>query len=255
MEINPRTAFERLFGDGGSEAQRRGQLEADRSILDSILSEAKSLQSQLGTPDRARVGDYLDNVREIERRIQQAEARRSGDINLIDKPLGIPDSFEEHTALMFELLAMVYQADLARVFTFMMSRESSQRTFPQLEVSDPWHVVSHHGNLPEKVARAAKINERCVEMLAKFIQKLSTTPDGSGSLLDHTLLFYGSGMGNSNSHATDPLPMLAFGGGMPGNRHLVLPEKTEIGNLWLGLAHRYGEPLERFGKSTGIVDL
>jgi hypothetical protein len=255
MEINPRTAFERLFGDGGSEAQRRRQLEADRSILDSILSEAASLQGRLGPPDRARVGDYLENVREIERRIQTAESQRSGDINLIDKPLGIPDSFEEHTALMFDLLAMVYQADLARVFTFMMSRESSQRTFPQLGVSDPWHVVSHHGNVPEKVARAAKINAQCVGMLAKFIEKLSTTRDGGGSLLDHTLLFYGSGMGNSNSHATDPLPMLAFGGGMPGDRHLVLPEKTEIGNLWLGLAHRYSEPLQRFGKSTGIVEL
>ena len=255
MEINPRTAFERLFGDGGSESQRLHQLQADRSILDSILGEARSLQGKLGVPDRARVNDYLDNVREIERRIQQAEAQPLSDIHLMEKPLGIPDSFEEHTALMFELLAMVYQADLTRVFTFMMSRESSQRTFPQIEVSDPWHVVSHHGNLPEKVARAAKVNVLCVGLLAKFLQRLSTTGDGDGTLLDHTLLFYGSGMGNSNSHATDPLPMLAFGGGLKGNHHLVLPEKTEIGNLWLGLAHRYGAPLDRFGQNTGIVDL
>jgi hypothetical protein len=255
MEINPRTAFERLFGDGGTEPQRLRQLKADRSILDSILGEAKSLQGGLGQPDRARVGDYLDNVREIERRIQQAETQRLGDINLIEKPLGIPDSFEEHTALMFELLAMVYQADLTRVFTFMMSRESSQRTFPQIEVSDPWHVVSHHGNQPEKVARAAKVNALCIGMLAKFIAKLSATPDGNGSLLDHTAIFYGSGMANSNSHDTDPLPMLALGGGIGANRHLVLPEKTEIGNLWLGLAHRFGEPLEKFGQNTGIVDL
>ena len=255
MEINPRTAFERLFGDGGSESQRLHQLQADRSILDSVLGEARSLQGKLGHSDRTRVGDYLDNIREIERRIQHAEAQPSSDLHLMDKPLGIPDSFEEHTALMFELLAMVYQADLARVFTFMMSREASQRTFPQIEVSDPWHVVSHHGNQPEKVARAAKVNLLCVEMLAKFIHRLATTPDGDGNLLDHTLLFYGSGMGNSNSHATDPLPMLAFGGEQKGNRHLVLPEKTEIGNLWLGLAHRYGEPLDRFGKSTGIVEL
>jgi hypothetical protein len=255
MEINPRTAFERLFGDGGSESQRLHQLQADRSILDSVLGEARSLQGKLGQSDRTRVGDYLDNIREIERRIQHAEAQPSSDLHLMDKPLGIPDSFEAHTALMFELLAMVYQADLARVFTFMMSREASQRTFPQIEVSDPWHVVSHHGNQAEKVARAAKVNVLCVGMLAKFIHRLTTTPDGDGSLLDHTLLFYGSGMGNSNSHATDPLPMLAFGGGEKGNRHLVLPEKTEIGNLWLGLAHRYGEPLDRFGKSTGIVEL
>ncbi|MBZ5579195.1 MAG: DUF1552 domain-containing protein [Acidobacteriia bacterium] len=255
MEINPRTAFERLFGDGGNQTQRLRQLQADRSILDSIVGEARSLQGELGQADRTRVGDYLDNVREIERRIGQAETQRSGEIDLIEKPLGIPDSFEEHAALMFELLAMVYQADLTRVFTFMMSRESSQRTFPEIQVADPWHVVSHHGNQPEKVARAAKINALCVGMLAKFVEKLRTTPDGDGSLLDHTLLFYGSGMGNSNSHATDPLPMLALGGGVGGNRHLVLPEKTEIGNLWLGLAHRYGEPLDRFGKNTGIVEL
>jgi hypothetical protein len=255
MEINPRVAFERLFGDGGSETQRLHQLQADRSILDSILGEARGLQSKLGQPDRTRVSDYLDNVREIERRIQHAEAQPMTDIHLVDKPLGIPDSFEEHTALMFELLAMVYQADLTRVFTFMMSREASQRTFPQIEVSDPWHVVSHHGNQPEKVARAAKVNVLCVGMLAKFVQKLSTTPDGDGTLLDHTLLFYGSGMANSNSHATDPLPMLALGGGLRGDRHLVLPEKTEIGNLWLSLAHRYGEPLKRFGQGTGTVEL
>jgi Protein of unknown function (DUF1552) len=255
MEINPRTAFERLFGDGGSQSQRLHQLQEDGSILDSILGEARRLQGKLGAPDRTRVGDYLDNIREIERRIQQVEAQPLSDIHLMDKPLGIPDSFEEHTALMFELLAMVYQADLARVFTFMMSREASQRTFPEIEVSDPWHVVSHHGNQPEKVARAAKVNALCVGMLAKFIDRLSTTSDGDGTLLDHTLLFYGSGMGNSNSHATDPLPMLAFGGGLKGNRHLVLPEKTEIGNLWLGLAHRYGEPLDRFGQSTGTVEL
>jgi hypothetical protein len=255
MEINPRTAFERLFGDGGSERQRQRQLQDDRSILDSILGEVRILEGKLGQPDRNRISDYLDNVREIERRIQQAEALPLGSAYLIDKPLGIPDSFEEHTALMFDLLAMAYQADLSRVFTFMMSREASQRTFPQIEVSDPWHVVSHHGDQPQKVARAAKVNVTCVGMLAKFVQKLSTTPDAEGSLLDHTLLFYGSGMGNSNSHATDPLPMLVFGGGLRGNRHLVLPEKTEIGNLWLGLAQRFGEPLDHFGKSTGAVEL
>jgi hypothetical protein len=255
MEINPRTAFERLFGDGGSKSQRLRQLQADRSILDSILGEARGLQGKLGQSDRNRVSDYLDNVREIERRIQKAEALPQGDLQLMDKPLGVPDSFEEHTALMFDLLAMVYQADLARVFTFMMSREASQRTFPEIEVSDPWHVVSHHGNQPEKVARAAKVNALCVGMLAKFVQKLSATPDGDGTLLDHSLVFYGSGMGNSNSHATDPLPMLAVGGGIRGNRHVILPEKTEIGNLWLGLAHQMGDQTERFGESTGAVAL
>ena len=157
---------------------------------------------------------------------------------------------------MFDLLAMAMQADQTRVFTFMMSREGSQRTFREIDVADPWHVVSHHGDQAEKVARAAKINALCVGMFARFIEKLKNTPDGGGTLLDHSLMFYGSGMGNSNVHATDPLPMLAMGGGVgKGNRHIVLPAKTEIGNLWLGVANRFDTSLERFGESNGTVDL
>jgi hypothetical protein len=254
MEINPRVAFERLFGDGGSEAQRQRVAKEDSSILDAITEEARSLQKRLGTRDRARITDYLDNVREIERRVQHAEDRQKADITLVDKPLGIPESFEDHTALMFDLLALAFQADLTRVFTFMMSRESSYRTFPQIGVSDGWHVVSHHGDVPERVARAAKINLYCVGMLAQFIERLSSIPDREGSLLDSSLIFYGSGMGNSNVHATDPLPMVAVGGGLRGGRHLVLPKKTEIGNLWLTVANLYGIPLERFGESTGTID-
>jgi hypothetical protein len=254
MEINPRTAFERLFGDGGSDAQRQRMAQEDSSILDSITAEAHSIEKHLGVHDRARVNDYLDTIREIERRIQHAEAQHGTDITLVDKPLGIPDSFEEHTALMFDLLALAFQADLTRVFTFMMSRESSYRTFSQIGVSDPWHVVSHHGDQPEKVARAAKINAFCVGMFVKFLDRLRTTSDREGSLLDTSLMFYGSGMGNSNVHATDPLPMIAVGGGLKGGRHLVLPKKTEIGNLWLTVGHRYGVPLERFGESTGPID-
>jgi len=189
MEINPRVAFERLFGDGGSEAQRQRVAKEDSSILDAITEEARSLQKRLGTRDRARITDYLDNVREIERRVQHAEDRQKADITLVDKPLGIPESFEDHTALMFDLLALAFQADLTRVFTFMMSRESSYRTFPQIGVSDGWHVVSHHGDVPERVARAAKINLYCVGMLAKFIERLSSIPDREGSLLDSSLIF------------------------------------------------------------------
>ena len=255
MEINPRTAFERLFGDGGSEESRRRIAREDRSILDSITAEAQGLKGRLAAQDRTRVSDYLDHVREIERRIQKSETQHATDLAVIDKPLGIPDSFEEHTALMFDLLTMAMQADQTRVFTFMMSREGSQRTFGEIGVADPWHVVSHHGDQAEKVARAAKINVLCVSMFAKFMEKLKNTPDGDGSLLDHSLMFYGSGMGNSNVHATDPLPMLAMGGGVgKGNRHIVLPAKTEIGNLWLTVVNKLGVPMDKFGDSTGTID-
>ena len=172
MEISPRNAFERLFGDGGSAAERRAQVLEDKSILDAIVSEARALHARLGAGDRGRLGNYLDNVREIERRIQQIEAQNSGEVTLIDKPLGTPESFADHSALMFDLLAMAFQADLTRVFTFMMSREASQRTFSEIGVSDPWHVVSHHGEQAEKIARNAKVNVYCLEMLAKFAEKL-----------------------------------------------------------------------------------
>jgi hypothetical protein len=256
MEINPRTAFERMFGDGGSAAQRRHQAQEDGSILDAINGEARSLKTKLGVRDQSRVTDYLDNVREIERRIQRAESQQSSDLHLMDKPLGIPETFEEHTALMTDLLAMAFQADLTRVFTFMMSREVSFRTFGEIGVPDPWHVISHHGDQPEKVARAAKVNELCVSMIAKFVEKLSNTKDGDGTLLDHSLIFYGSGMANSNVHATDPLPMFAVGGGAgKGDRHLVLPAKTEIGHLWVSVANKYGtRQVEEFGESRGPVD-
>lgn len=255
MEINPRTAFERLFGDGGSDQRRRAVAREDSSILDAITAEARSLEIHLGARDKGRVNDYLDNIREIERRIQRAETQHGTDIALIDKPLGIPETFEDHAALMFDLLTLAFQAGLTRVFTFMLSRESSYRTFSQIGVSDPWHVVSHHGDQPEKVARAAKINVFCVAMFTRFLERMRSTPDGDGSLLDSSLLFYGSGMANSNVHATDPLPMLAVGAGLAGNRHLLLPKKTEIGNLWLTVAHRYGIELEKFGESTGAIDV
>lgn len=185
----------------------------------------------------------------------RAEGRQRASVE-IDQPLGVPESFEEHALLMTDLLAMAFAADLTRVFTFMLSRESSQRTFPQIGVSDPWHVVSHHGEQPEKVARNAKVNTYCVSLLARFLTRLRQTPDGDGSLLDHSMVFYGSGMGNPNVHATDPLPMVAVGGALgPGDRHLVLADRTQIGNLWLSVGQRFGAPLDRFGESTGSVDL
>ncbi len=256
MEINPRVAFERLFGRAGSAQQRRARMSEDRSILDSITGDAKRLGLTLGSSDRMRVDDYLQNVREIERRIARREADKSAAIVTIDSPAGIPDSFEEHVALMFELLAAAYQTDLTRVFTFMMSREASQRTYPQVGVNEPHHTLSHHGGDAEKIVQLARINLFHMQQFAKFVQTLKSTPDGDGSLLDHSLLFYGSGMGDSNAHATDPLPLVAVGGmAGRGQRHLLQSEKTPVGNLWVGVADKFGIAIDHIGHSNGIVEI
>ena len=198
METNPRAVFERLFGEAGTAAERRARIAKERSILDSVVEEANDLQRGLGARDRARLTDYLDNVREIERRIQQQEARGAMQVDAPDAPIGVPDSFDEHVALMFDLLAAAYQADITRVFTFMMSRELSQRTYPQIGVTEQHHSVSHHQNNPEKMAQVVKINTYYARMYAKFLEKLRSTPDGDGSLLDHSLIVYGAGMADSN---------------------------------------------------------
>jgi hypothetical protein len=254
METNPRVAFERIFGEAGTTEQRLARLGKQRSILDSIHEETSDLQRGLGSRDRARLGDYLDNLREIERRIQQTESRGAQSATL-DAPVGVPDSFEDHVRLMFDLLAAAYQADVTRVFTFMMSREISQRTYPQIGVTEQHHSVSHHQGKPDKMATVVKINTYYVQMFAKFIQKLRSTEDGDGSLLDHSLIFYGAGMGDSNSHASDPLPVIAVGGGVgKGHRHIQIAERTPVGNLWSTVADKYGHPIERYGDGTGTVD-
>jgi hypothetical protein len=255
MEINPRVAFERMFGDGGSEAERQHNLREDRSILDGVLNEMRALQTRLGARDRAKVANYLDDVREIERRIQRAVAQQRADVTMV-KPLGIPDTFDAHCALMTDLIAVGLQAELTNVFTFMMSREGSQRTFSNIGISDPWHVTSHHGDKPEKIANNAKINVFCLQTFARLLEKMRATPDGDGSMLDHSLIFFGSGMANSNVHATDPLPMVAVGGGAgtKGNRHIVLPKETQLGNLWLTVANHFDSPMTKFGESTGTAE-
>jgi hypothetical protein len=255
METNPRSAFERIFGETGSAAERLARIQKQKSILDSIAEEAAQLQRGLGPKDRSRIGDYLDNIREIERRIQQIESRNSAERVSLDTPVGIPDSFEEHVALMFDLLAVAFQADATRVFTFMMSRELSQRTFPQIGVTEQHHSVSHHQNNQEKIAKVAKINIYYLGMYARFLDKLRATQDGDGSLLDHSLLFYGAGMGDSNSHASDPLPIVAIGGGVgKGNRHVQVATRTPVGCLWSAVANHYGVQMERFGDGVGMVD-
>jgi hypothetical protein len=254
METNPRTVFERMFGEAGTAAQRDSQMRAAGSILDSITAETRGLERGLGARDKARLSDYLDNVREIERRIQRAESHGAQSTNL-DAPVGVPDSFEEHVGLMFDLLAAAYQSDVTRVFTFMMSRELSQRTYPEIGVTEQHHSVSHHQNNREKMAQVVKINTYYMRLYAKFLDKLRTTQDGDGSLLDHSLIFYGAGMGDSNAHASDPLPVIAAGGGVGrGHRHVQVATRTPVGNLWMAVSEKFGNPQQEFGDSTGTVD-
>jgi len=254
MDINPRVVFERMFGQGGSPAQRAARIRDERSMLDSVTSEAKQLQRGLGTRDRQRVTEYLDNLREIERRIQQTEAHNRTDVN-IDVPIGVPDSFEDHVGLMYDLLAVAYQADITRVFTFMLSRELSQRTYQNIGVTEQHHSVSHHGNDPQKIAQNVKVNTYHMRLFAKFLEKLRATPDGDGSVLDHSLIFYGGGMGNPNGHASDPLPVVAVGGGVgKGHRHIQLKPQTPVGNLWLAVSNHFGSQIDKFGDSNGRVE-
>jgi hypothetical protein len=254
MDINPRVVFERMFGEAGTAAQRAARARDDKSILDSITEEAKALRRGLGARDSSRVGEYLDNLREIERRIQRAEAHGTSEV-AIDAPIGVPDSFEEHVNLMYDLLSVAWQADVTRVFTFMLSRELSQRTYPQIGVTEQHHSVSHHGNNADKIAQNVKINTYHMRLYARFLESLRKAPDGDGSILDHSLIFYGGGMGNPNGHLSDPLPVVAVGGGVgKGHRHIELPRRTPVGNLWLTIARKYGSDIETFGDSTGTID-
>jgi hypothetical protein len=258
MEINPRAAFERLFGRARTNADRLALMREDRSILDSVTDEAHELQRRVGVQDRARIDDYLDHVREIERRIQKTETLNTTELTSLTAPLGVPESFEEHAALMFDLLAVAYQADLTRVFTFMMSREASQRTYPVLNIKQPHHDVSHHGNRPENMETHARVNTHYAQLFANFVEKLRATPDGDGSVLDHSLIFFGGGMSDGQAHSPYPLPLVTIGnasGQVKGDRHLMAAEWTPVANLWLSVANIFGTPLESFGESTGRVEL
>ena len=258
METNPRSAFERLFGRPGTADERAQRLRDDRSILDSVLEEARTLQRRVGPGDRTRIADYMEDVREIERRIQRTEKANAGNAANVAAPLGVPEALEDHAALMFDLLAAAFQADISRVGTFMMAREASQRTFPAIGVSQPFHDVSHHGGRPEAIETHAKVGRHFTELFARFVGKLEATPDGDGTLLDHSLLFYGGGMSDGQAHSPHPLPLIALGGAgrsLKGGRHVVAREWTPIANLWLGVAGLYGVPLERFAESDGRLEL
>src|SRR5262245_35803569 len=223
-EAHPRIVFERLFGEGGTAAERRAALKKRASLLDSVTEEIARLQNRLGPADRARVGQYLDSVREVERRIQKAEAdAKDNSLPDLDRPAGVPASYADHARLMFDLQVLAMQGDVTRVITFQLARETSARTYPEIGVPDPHHPLTHHGNDPAKVARMGKINQFHVSLFAEFVAKLKATPEGNGSLLDHSLYLYGSGMGNPNVHDHVNLPILVAGGGagkMRGGRHI-----------------------------------
>ncbi|HET9663416.1 MAG TPA: DUF1552 domain-containing protein [Burkholderiales bacterium] len=258
MEINPRVLFERMFGGGSTAEERLARMSANRSILDFVVSDLKDLEAGLGTHDRARLSEYLDHVREIERRIQQAETQARTQTDVPPEPVGVPETFDEHVSLMFDLLAVAYQADLTRVFTFMMAREVSQRTYPALGVTEPHHAVSHHGNRPESIVNHTKVNVYHMQLFARFIERLRSMPDGDGSLLDHSLIVYGSGMSDGNGHTGSPLPLAVVGGGagrVRGNRHIRTPQGTPMANLLLSLSHKFDVAQDTFGVSTGTVDL
>ncbi len=260
MELNPRVVFERLFGgDGATAAERTARLKDNLSLLDGVTASAKDLSRGLDARDRTRLNDYLDNIREIERRVTQAEKKNSeSELAAPDTPAGIPDSFEEHVKLMFDLWALAFQGDITRVTTFMMARELSTRTYPQIGVAEGHHPVSHHQNVPEQIEKHAKINTYHVTLLAGFLEKLRNTPDADGNLLDHSMILYGSGMSNGNVHSHDILPALVAGGAagrLRGNRHIKVPLMTPFANVLVGLLDKAGLPADHLGDSTGRVDL
>jgi len=258
MEINPRVAFERLFGRAGSAEDRLRRMHEDRSILDSISAEARSLQRSVSPVDRNRLDDYLSNLREIERRIQRVEAGNSSDVATFDAPVGIPREFEAHMNVMFDLIAVAWQADLTRVTTFMTGREASQRTYPGLGMTFTHHDTSHHGRNGEKMEKHAQICTYFTSLYARFLETLRNSPEGDGNLLDHSLIAYGTGMSDGQAHDSYPLPLSlagGLGGRIAGGRFLVAPEWTTIGNLWIDVAGHYGVELESLGESDGRFEV
>jgi hypothetical protein len=260
MENDPRLVFERLFGDvdNTTPAARLARANRSKSILDSLLPEVTRLQNRLGAGDQRKVEQYLEAVREIEGRIQRTEAHGTRELPPLDKPMGIPPTYEEHAKLMFDLQVLAFQTDTTRISTFMMSREVSPRTYPELGISDPHHGLSHHGNNPDKLALLTRVNTFHVKLLSYFLERLQATPDGDGTLLDHVVLLYGCCISDGNQHLHTNLPILLAGGGagtLKGGRHVRYPEQTPLTNFELALLDKLGVPLDRLGDSTGEVEL
>jgi Protein of unknown function (DUF1552) len=256
MEINPRVVFERLFGEGGTPQERAARLRQDRSILDAVMEQAGKLKMRLPAPDRAAMSQYLDNVREIERRIQVAEKQTASFGEVPDAPSGIPESFEDHIKLMLDLQVLAFQADLTRVSTFMMARELSQRTYPQVGSNDPHHSVSHHQNDAAKIDTLARLQHYHMTLFAYYLNKLRSVKEGNATLLDRSMILYGSNMSNSNLHNHFPLPAVLVGGAagkLQGDRHLKCADETPMTNLLRAMLAKLDIPTERLGDSTGLL--
>ncbi len=260
MENQPRQVFERLFGDSDSTdpAERRARNRQDRSILDFVSEDVARLTSGLGSKDRAKLGEYFDAVRDVERRIQMAEQQSGRELPKLDRPGGIPPSFTEHCKLMLDLQVLAYQSDLTRVIAFMMGREQNTRVYTDLGFSDAYHPLSHHQHDPAKIAKVTQIDTLHTTLLAYYLEKLRSTPDGDGSLLDHSMIVYGSALSDGNMHIHNNLPVLLIGGGagrLKGGRHLRYPVDTPLTNLFVTLLDQLNVPVEKLGDSTGRLNI
>ena len=258
MENNPRVVFERLFGDSGSTESpaRLAKIRRDRSILDSVTEKVADLAQVVGPRDRLKIEEFLEGVRDVERRIQKAEEQSANELPVVAQPAGIPATFEEHTRLMYDLQVLAYQCDLTRVATFMIGRELSGRTYPEIGVPDSHHPLSHHEDVAEKIALMSKINVYHASLFSQYLEKLQATADGDGTLLDHTIVMYGAGISNSNSHDHNNLPILLVGGKdhLQGGRH-VRHKGTPLANLLVTVMDKLGAPLDRIGDSNGKLEI
>jgi hypothetical protein len=260
METNPRAVFERMFGDADSTDRRArlARIQDDHSVLDAVTKELARLQRTIGAPDQRKLTEYLDAVRDLERRIQKAEEQSDQELPIVEQPQGIPGDFEEYAKLQFDLMALAYQTDLTRVATVLMAREQSTRTYPEIGVPEGHHPVSHHQNRPEMLEKLAKINMYHLTLFAHLLEKLRSTPDGDGTLLDHVMILYGAGMSNPDAHIHYNLPLVLVGGGagqLKGGRHLRFADRTPMANLHRTVLGKMGIPVERFADSNGQVDL
>jgi hypothetical protein len=260
MEWNPRAVFEKLFGDSGSTGRgaREARLRQHKSILDSVAAKLAGMKKELGPEDQAKVEEYTDAIRDVERRIQKAEEQRALELPAMEEPQGAPPVFEDHLAMMLDLQLLAFQSDLTRVITFMIGKEQSARPYPQIGVPEAHHPLSHHNNLPELIARMSKINRYHTQLFAGYLAKLRATRDGDGSLLDSMTILYGSGISNSTRHSGDNLPLLVVGGGAgkwKGGRHLTYSDKPTMANLLVTLMDKLDVPVERLGGSTGKLPL
>jgi len=258
MQNDPQVVFERLFGDGSTDAERRARRQQSISLLDSVLEEAELLRRKLPSSDRTRVDRYLADVREIERRIETAARQASTDVQLPDAPVGVPKDVEDHIKLMLDLQVLAWQADITRVTTLLMAKELSNAVYPKSGVRDAFHILSHHSNIRENQDRFAVLNRYHVSLLAHLLGKLQSIPDGDGTLLDHSMVLYGSAMSDGNQHNHGPLPIVLAGGAsvaLKGGRHIRSAKDTTMSNLLLAMLDKLGTPAERFGDSTGMVSI